>query len=133
MIHNDLLTPKIGITTIGKISATMIPLIIIEAIKLLTHDEKVPYLDYVKQIKTNKIATKVKLSDLHHNSQSDRLNVVTKEDLQNTNAEPGDHEGLVEIGRDIEGVELSVVLRVSEGRIRCNLRSNDRFNCSSFA
>jgi len=35
--------------------------------------------------------------------------------------------------RDIEGVELSVVLRIAEGRIRCNLRSKDSFNCSTFA
>lgn len=55
---------------------------IIEAIKLLTHDEKVPYLEYVKKIKTNKIATNVKLSDLHHNSRADRLVAVTEEDLQ---------------------------------------------------
>ena len=35
--------------------------------------------------------------------------------------------------RDIDGVELSVVLREVEGRIRCNLRSKNDFNCSELA
>ena len=39
---------------------------IIDAIKLLTHDSNVPYLDYVNMIKENSIATKVKLADLNH-------------------------------------------------------------------
>lgn len=46
---------------------------IIEALKLLTHDSKVPYLDYVYMIKENSLATKVKLADLKHNSDLSRL------------------------------------------------------------
>lgn len=49
---------------------------IIEALKLLTHDEKVPYLDYVAEIKKNPIAAKVKLADLRHNSDLTRLDLV---------------------------------------------------------
>ena len=41
---------------------------IIAALKLLTHDPAVPYIDYVKVIKTNEIARRVKLADLKHNS-----------------------------------------------------------------
>lgn len=40
---------------------------IIEALKLLTHDPNVPYLDYVKAIKENDIARRVKIADLKHN------------------------------------------------------------------
>lgn len=49
---------------------------IIEALKLMTHDEAVPYLEYVKKIKNNPIATTVKLADLNHNSDLTRLDVV---------------------------------------------------------
>lgn len=49
---------------------------IIDALKLLTHDETVPYLDYVREIKNNPIATAVKLADLNHNSDLSRLDVV---------------------------------------------------------
>ena len=49
---------------------------IIDAIKLLTHDPSVPYLDYVNMIKENTIATKVKLADLKHNSDLSRLDLT---------------------------------------------------------
>ena len=48
---------------------------IIEAIKLLTHDKKVPYLEYVDKLKYNALARKVKLGDLYHNSDVNRLEV----------------------------------------------------------
>ena len=46
---------------------------VIEALKLLTHDPAVPYMDYVRKIGTNPLATKVKLADLAHNSDTTRL------------------------------------------------------------
>lgn len=46
---------------------------IIQALKLLTHDSNVEYMDYVNQIKTNNIAKKVKLADLKHNSDLTRF------------------------------------------------------------
>ncbi len=49
---------------------------IISAITLLTHDENVPYMEYVKSIGTNPIATVVKLADLRHNSDLSRLSEV---------------------------------------------------------
>lgn len=55
---------------------------IIDALKLLTHDKNVPYMDYVLKIKDNKIAREVKLADLRHNSDLSRLDVVTKKDLE---------------------------------------------------
>ena len=43
-----------------------------EVVKLLTHDENDDYFDYVRKIKTNPIARKVKLEDLKHNSNTTR-------------------------------------------------------------
>lgn len=49
---------------------------VIEALKLLFHDESTPYLDYVAAIKSNKLAHRVKLADLAHNSDITRLNSI---------------------------------------------------------
>ena len=48
----------------------------ITALKLLTHDDSVPYFDYVQRIKDsgNQAAIAVKLADLRHNSDISRLN-----------------------------------------------------------
>ncbi len=47
---------------------------IITALKLLTHDKAVPYMDYVKEIGKNELVRKVKIADLKHNSDASRLN-----------------------------------------------------------
>lgn len=52
------------------------PIEVVDIIKLLTHDEVVPYMDYVKRISCNKIATKVKIADLMHNSDLTRMDNV---------------------------------------------------------
>ena len=49
---------------------------VLEAIALMTHDEKVPYMDYVAKIKPNPIARAVKIADLKHNSDLSRLDAV---------------------------------------------------------
>ncbi len=46
---------------------------ITRAIALLTHDESVPYMDYIEKIKADPIAKAVKLADLRHNSDRSRL------------------------------------------------------------
>jgi len=48
------------------------PTQVVEIVRLLTHDENVDYFDYIREIKTNSIATKVKLEDLKHNSDESR-------------------------------------------------------------
>ena len=53
-----------------------IPVDVIEALKLLTHGNNVPYMEYVKRIKCNDIARKVKLADLIHNSDISRLDSI---------------------------------------------------------
>ena len=49
---------------------------IIDVLKLLTHSDDTPYMDYVREIKKNHTATKVKIADLKHNSDTTRLDVV---------------------------------------------------------
>lgn len=56
---------------------------------------------------------------------------ITKQDEEEVNAEPGDHEGLVEIGRDIEGVEVSIFVRQKdENTYKISLRSSEKINVS---
>lgn len=45
---------------------------VIAVLKLLTHKEGVDYFDYVRAIKANPVAVKVKLADLAHNSDQTR-------------------------------------------------------------
>lgn len=58
---------------------------------------------------------------------------LTAEDMKKANAKSGDHEGLVEVGRDIEGVEVSIFLREIEGGYKASLRSNNYLNVSDVA
>lgn len=55
---------------------------IIEAVKVLTHSKDVPYMDYIQKIKGNKLARKVKIADLTHNSDLSRLKEVTEKDIK---------------------------------------------------
>lgn len=54
---------------------------ILEAVRLLTHEEGEDYLEYVKKIRGNKIATRVKIADLKHNSDLGRFSEVTEKDI----------------------------------------------------
>ena len=46
---------------------------IVEAVDLLTHRDDVEYFDYVRAIKKNPVAVKVKLADLAHNGDPKRI------------------------------------------------------------
>lgn len=50
---------------------------VMDALTLLTHEESVPYMDYVREIKKNPVARKVKLADLRHNSDRTRIEIHT--------------------------------------------------------
>ena len=52
---------------------------IVDAVALMTHEDDVPYLDYVAKIKNNPVARKVKLADLAHNSDQSRLGEIDEE------------------------------------------------------
>ena len=67
-------------TTLEQLSL-LFPKEIINAVALLTHDNAVPYLDYVKAIKKDPLALKVKLADLKHNSDITRLDTIDEKAL----------------------------------------------------
>ncbi len=52
---------------------------ILGAVALMTHEDDVPYLDYVAKLKDNPIARAVKLADLAHNSDLSRIGEVDDE------------------------------------------------------
>lgn len=60
---------------------------------------------------------------------------IDVQDEKSVNAETGDHEGLVDIGRSIEGVEVSIFIREKEnqGGYKVSLRSNEYVNVSDVA
>lgn len=53
---------------------------IIAALRVLTKKENDDYVMYIKRVKTNKLATKVKIKDLEHNRDLNRLDEVTDKD-----------------------------------------------------
>ena len=55
---------------------------IINALKLLTHNDGSKYMDYVAKIKENPLAKAVKLADLKHNSDITRLDVIDEKALK---------------------------------------------------
>lgn len=54
---------------------------IIKILKLLTHDKETDYMEYVKIIKENPIAKKVKIADIIHNADETRLETITENDI----------------------------------------------------
>ena len=50
------------------------PEAVLRALRLLTHAEGVPYMDYVRALAQDPIARRVKLADLRHNTDVRRLN-----------------------------------------------------------
>ncbi len=54
---------------------------VIDALRLLTHDEATPYFDYIRAIKNNSIARAVKLADLRHNSDLSRIPNPSEKDF----------------------------------------------------
>lgn len=61
--------------------AKTFPKEVIEILKLLTHDKEVDYMEYIKGIKENAIARKVKIEDILHNADETRLDTITEEDI----------------------------------------------------
>ena len=62
------------------------------------------------------------------------LTYITREDMKKSKAQTGDHEGIVNVGRNIEGVEVSIFLReVEDDFFRVSLRSNDYVDVSEVA
>lgn len=57
---------------------------------------------------------------------------MTSQDEEEVNAQTGDHDGLVNIGKDIEGVEVAIFIRQKdhENAYKVSLRSEDGINVS---
>lgn len=55
---------------------------------------------------------------------------ITKADEEKVGSENGDYDGIVENGRDIEGVEVSIFLRETDKGIKGSLRSKNYVNVS---
>lgn len=58
------------------------------------------------------------------------ITYITKQDNEETCAEVGDYEGIVEEGRSVEGVEVSIFLRETNKGFKASLRSNEYVNVS---
>ena len=62
--------------TLEQIAEQGFPDEVISALRLLTHEKSVPYLEYVDALKHNAIAVSVKLADIRHNSDLSRLDFI---------------------------------------------------------
>ena len=60
--------------------ALQFPPQVMDALRLLTHDESVPYFDYIAAICRNPHAVIVKMADLRHNMDADRIQHPTARD-----------------------------------------------------
>ena len=59
---------------------------------------------------------------------------VTLDDYEKFGCSYGDHEGIVDIGRDIEGVEVSIFVREIQGKgLKVSLRSNEAVDVDEIA
>ena len=58
---------------------------------------------------------------------------ISEEDMANVGAKMGDHEGLVDLGRNIGGVEVSIFMRENADCYRVSLRSNGKVNVNTVA
>lgn len=63
--------------TIESLEACGFPEEIVDAVDILTHNKRMPYMDYIRMVKCNELARKVKIEDLRHNSDLRRLDHFT--------------------------------------------------------
>ncbi len=68
--------------TLKELEAEGFPTGVLEAVRLLTREKDVSYMAYIERLSGNRIARKVKLADLEHNSDLTRLLEVTERDLR---------------------------------------------------
>lgn len=78
LLHDVVEDTDITIEQLSKV----FPKEVTDAVSLMTHNDGVPYFEYIKAIKSNPIASKVKLADLTHNSDITRLDSVDEKALK---------------------------------------------------
>ena len=71
--------------TLDEIKRHGFPDEVIEALSLMTHSDDIPYLDYIRALKDNPIARKVKLADLAHNNDLTRLDRIDDKAIERIN------------------------------------------------
>ncbi len=69
-------------TTLDDLRNEGFPEEVIEALSFMTHNDDTPYDEYIRNIKNNPIAVKVKLADLEHNSTPERLDSIDNKMLE---------------------------------------------------
>ena len=80
---------------------------------------------FILQTKTQFLLNRIANSRLELlNKNRVAFTYITMEDEKKVHAETGDHEGIVDIGRNIEGVEVSIFVRESTEGYKVSLRSN---------
>lgn len=75
---------------------------VIEALKLLTHNDNEDYYEYVRKIAYNPIARKVKIKDLEHNMDLTRLNKIEPHDLERLAKYRSCHDFLMSIDKEYD-------------------------------
>ena len=68
--------------TIEDIAAEGFEESILEALRVITKDENMDYMDYIEQVSSNEIASKVKMIDLKHNMDITRISNPTDHDFR---------------------------------------------------
>lgn len=91
--------------------------------KILTVDTK-------EQYELKKLAQE-RLEFIHDNKIA--FTYINQEDDEKLGTATGDHEGIVDIGKNIEGVEVSLFYRYQDDRYRVSLRSNEYVDVSEIA
>ena len=64
--------------SLEKLEACGFPDEVVDAVAILTHDKRMPYMDYIAMVKRNDLARKVKIADLKHNSDLSRIERLTE-------------------------------------------------------
>lgn len=68
--------------TLDDLKAEGLPEYIVDAVGAITHGKDEPYGEYIARIKENPIARNVKIADLKHNLDLNRLSEVTVKDIE---------------------------------------------------
>jgi (p)ppGpp synthase/HD superfamily hydrolase len=68
--------------TLEELREAGFPEVVLEAVRLMTHEEGISYDDYVARLKPNAMARRIKVADLEDNSDIRRLSGIEERDLE---------------------------------------------------
>ena len=107
--------------TYEQLAAEGFPSSVMEALALLTHDDNTPYLDYVERLSGNRIAARVKLADLRHNSTAGRLPVIGEKERKRMRKYLRAQAILTRGAADLEEMTLGLQTLLSTAGSTCRL------------